>query len=296
MSTTSVKYEDVVAGHMQEFNVHETPDAFTIEVPAVIGTPASAGVDEVPGVPAKYWSFPKSALAMVFSHKRSDAPAIFDFIQSAWSFKRVAAPSRHMLTKMTDADIKLQAVCHKFANELLDTLGVTEFSQFAELQAAVNLLTTAGAIRKAETEAAKATKQAERKAVRDAKAAEGKVEKDRIKVEKKAAKDKEKADAKATKKIEKDKEKADKQAARKAEAEAALAAKPKPPAKDTPVKVEKPKVEKPAKPLTKKQQEAAELKRVQDEAAAKAATKHEGDGWSDPVESDNAADELLKDA
>lgn len=217
MDDKTFRYEDEIAGRMQEFIVKESAKAFTIEVP---GTPYQEAVDGHPpveAVPTKQWSFPKEALAKVFPHGREDLPALCDFIQASWSFSRIPEAPAQSILKPTEEQVKLMAVCKKFSLSLLTALDVVSYTQFRELNMAVDQSTTTGAIRAAEAQAAKEAKAAERKAARDAKNADKKAERDKAKAEKKAAKDKEREEKKAAKA----KEREEKKTAEKARIEAA---------------------------------------------------------------------------
>ena len=217
MDDKTFHYEDEVAGHMQEFIVKESGRAFTIEVPGIPPQDATDTTPAVEGTPTRNWSFPKEALAKVFTHAREDLPALCDFIQAAWSFSRVPDTLPETIVKPTEEQLKLTAVCKKFSQSLLDTLGVHSYAQFRELSMAVDHDTTTGAVRAAEAAAAKEAKAAERKAARDAKNADKIAEREKVKAEKKAAKEAERAAKKAAKEA----ERAEKKAKQKAEIEAA---------------------------------------------------------------------------
>ncbi len=292
MEPKVVQYEDPVRMHMQKFLVHETPKAFNIEVP---GTPGSDGDENTPataGTPAKNWSFPREVLARVFPHKRDDMPALFDFVQGAWTYaKHIGDAGKDALIKPDEETSKITAVCAKLGASLLATLDIDTYRQFTELALTVDSLTTAGSVRAEEKAAAKAIKDAEKKAISDKKKAEKKAEKDKAKQEakeKKAAEKKAEKDAAAA---EKQKQKDENKRPNKSQRQAALG-KSQPPA------------EKPAKPLSKKAQ--AEMDRVHAEDAAKKAEKakqveHEGGDWNsipEPIKEEApklSADDLLND-
>ena len=200
MTDVTFKYEDEIAGHMQEFTIKESSRAFNIEVPGISPQDATADTPAIAGTPTRNWAFPKDALAQVFPHGREDMAAMCDFIQAAWAFHRVPDVLPDTMNKPSEGQIKLTMVCKKFSGTLLEALGVTQYAQFRELSKAVDMSTTEGAKRAAEAQAVKDAKAAERKAARDAKNAEAKAEKDKIKAEKKAAKEKEKAEKKEAEK------------------------------------------------------------------------------------------------
>ncbi len=266
---TVVQYEDPVLKHMSKFYVRETSKMFTIEVPGTPAIDATGDSPAVDAVPAKLWSFTREVLPLIFSHKRDDEPALFDFVQSAWSFAHHSAGvGKGAIIKPTEEQTKINAVCAKFGGSLLETLDINTYAQFIELSNAVEMLTTAGAVRAAEKKAAKDVKDAERKAKSDAKKAEKKAEKDKAKAEKEALKDKEKADAKAAK----DAAKPKKETKTERQAKLAAASKVGTPAEGTPATAAIP--AKPAKPLSKKAQ--AEMDRVNKESEeAKAAKEAE---------------------
>lgn len=219
---TRFKYEDVVAGHMQEFIVRESGASFTIEVPGIAPQDANGDQPAIAGTPTRTWAFPKEALARTSPTGREDLAALCDFIQASWAYAHLPEGfGRNSIIQPTEEQSKLSAVCKKFSAKLLEALDVTVYAQFRELLLCVDASTTNGSIRAAERQAEKEKKDAERKAVREAKNAEKKAERDKEKAEKKAAKEAEKKAAKEAKA----KEKAEKKEAEKKAAEAERIAK-----------------------------------------------------------------------